>query len=250
MKLAVEDLARFPGVWRGGELEHAVHETVPTGWPALDRELPGGGWPLGTLTEVLHDGVGLGEVRFLAGSLAASARSGRILAWTNPPYLPYAPALAQSGIPVDRCVVIEPAHREDALWAAEQALRSGACGALLLWLANALPGEARPRSADYAWLRRLQLAAHAGGAMAVLFRSTAEEGVSTPAHLRVVLARRGDALEIRIPKRRGPPLAAPIRLRLDLAADPFSPETPAPSPRPAPVPALALPARPLPRIAA
>jgi len=86
--------------------------------------------------------------------------------------------------------------------------------------------------------------------MAVLFRSTAEEGVSTPAHLRVVLARRGDALEIRIPKRRGPPLAAPIRLRLDLAADPFSPETPAPSPRPAPVPALALPARPLPRIAA
>jgi hypothetical protein len=238
MKLGVEDLARFPGVWRGGELGHAVHETVPTGWPALDRELPGGGWPLGTLTEVLHDGVGIGEVRFLGAALAASARSGRIIAWTNPPYLPYAPALAQAGVPLDRCVVIEPAHREDALWAAEQTLRSGACGALLLWLANTLPGEARARSADYAWLRRLQLAAHAGGAMAVLFRSTAEEGVSTPAHLRVVLAPAGDALELRIPKRRGPPLVAPIGLEMDR------------SPARAIVPALVEPSRPLPRIAA
>lgn len=250
MKLAVEDLARFPGVWRGGELDHAVHGTLPTGWPELDRELPGGGWPHGTLTEVLHDGVGMGEVRFLCGALAASARSGRLIAWTNPPYLPYAPALARAGIPLDRCVVIEPAHREDALWTAEQALRSGACGALLLWLANALPGEARARSADYAWLRRLQLAAHAGGTMAVLFRSTAEEAVSTPAHLRVVLASRGDALEIRIPKRRGPPLAAPIRLQLDRAAASSFPEMPAPHSLPAPATALVEPARPLPRIAA
>ena len=250
MKLAVEDLARFPGVWRGGELENAVHETAATGWPALDRELPGGGWPLGTLTEVLHDGVGIGEVRVLGGALAAAARSGRLIAWTNPPYLPYAPALAQAGIPLDRCVVIEPAHREDALWAAEQALRSGACGALLLWLANALPGEARPRSPDYASLRRLQLAAQAGGAMAVLFGSTAQERVSTPAHLRVVLASRGDALELRIPKRRGPPLAAPIRLQLDRPADASFAETPRPPPRAAPVPVLVEPARPLPRIAA
>jgi hypothetical protein len=252
MKLAVEDLARFPGVWRGGELEHVVHETVPTGCAALDRELPGGGWPLGTLTEVLHDGVGIGEVGFLGRALATAARSGRLLAWTNPPYLPYAPALAQAGIPLERCVVIEPAHREDALWAAEQALRSGACGGLLLWLANALPGEARAKGADYAWLRRLQLAAQAGGAMAVLYRSTAQECVSTPAHLRVVLARRGDALELRIPKRRGPPLVAPIRLDPDRAADlavamSFS-ETRAA--RPAPVLANIEPARPLPRIAA
>jgi hypothetical protein len=150
--------------------------------------------------------------------------------------------------------VIEPAHREDALWAAEQALRSGACGALLLWLANALPGESRARSADYSWLRRLQLAAQAGGSMAVLFRSTAEEGVSTPAHLRVVLAGHGDALELRIPKRRGPPLAAPIRLDPDRVPDrvmdPSFAETPATRSRPGSVPALVEPARPLPRIAA
>lgn len=208
MKATVAQLAQLPGVWRGGELEHAVHETVPTGWPALDRELPCGGWPLGTLTEVLHDGVGIGEVRFLGGALAAAARSGRILAWVNPPYLPYAPALAQSGIPLARCVVIEPAHREDALWAAEQALRSGACGAVIFWL----PSD------EYAWLRRLQMAAEAGHAMAVLFRSTAAERLSTPAHLRVMLSRERGALEVRIPKRRGPPLATPIRLAIGRSA--------------------------------
>ena len=212
MKLAIDELARLPGVWRGGELERAIHETVATGHAALDRELPGGGWPLATLSEVLHDGVGIGEVRFLCGALALAADRSRMLAWINPPYLPYAPALAEAGLPLERCTVVEPAHREDALWAAEQALRSGACGAVLLWLANAMPGEARARAGDYAWLRRLQMAAQAGRSMAVLFRSTAAESSSTPAHLRVVLARTEDALGLRIPKRRGPPLVVPIRI--------------------------------------
>jgi hypothetical protein len=65
---------------------------------------------------------------------------------------------------------------------------------------------------EYACLRRLQMAAEAGRAMAVFFRSTAAEKLSTPAHLRVVLAREEGVLKLRIPKRRGPALAAPIAL--------------------------------------
>ena len=203
MKASVAALAQLPGVWRGGELEHVVHATVPTGHRALDRELPGGGWPMGTLSEVLHDGVGIGEVGFLSGALARAAEGDRLVAWVNPPHLPYAPAIAQAGIPLERCLVIRPANREDAMWAAEQALKSGACGAVLFWLDPVK---------DYAWLRRLQMAAEAGRAMAVYFRPTAAESLSTPAHLRVVAARENGVLAIRIPKRRGPPLAAPIRL--------------------------------------
>jgi hypothetical protein len=214
VKLAIEELARLPGVWRGGELEHAIHETVATGHAALDRELSGGGWPVGALSEVLHDGVGIGEVSFLCGALARAAKEARMIAWINPPHVPYAPALAKAGVPLERCTVVEPAHREDALWAAEQALRSGACGAVLLWLTHAMPREARTRADDYAWLRRLQMAAQAGRSMAVLFRSTAAESLSTPAHLRVVLRASGNGLELRIPKRRGPPLVSPIRLDL------------------------------------
>lgn len=216
MKASVAELAQLPGVWRGGELEHAMQPVVATGHDALDRELPGGGWPTGTLTEVLHDAAGIGEVTFLAGALARVSEDERLVAWIDPPHLPYAPAVAQAGIPLQRCLVVRPAHREDALWAAEQSLRSGACAAVLFWLAKE----------DYAWLRRLQMAAEAGRAMAVLFRSTAAERLSTPAHLRVVLSRDQGSLHVRIPKRRGPPLVSPIRLEVGRSI-------PAPQPVPA-----------------
>ena len=206
MNSKIAALARLPGVWCGGELEQAVHATVATGHAALDRELPGGGWPMGTLSEVLHEGVGIGEVGFLAGALARASAGDRLVAWINAPHVPYAPALAQAGVPLDRCLVLRPQSAEDGLWAAEQALKSGACGAALVWL-QAVKNQ-------YAWLRRLQMAAEAGHAMAVLFRSTAAERLSTPAHLRVMLSRERGALEVRIPKRRGPPLATPIRLAI------------------------------------
>jgi hypothetical protein len=202
MKASVAQLAQLPGVWRGGELEHVSHPVVATGHEALDRELPGGGWPTGTLSEVLHDAAGIGEVSFLSGAIARASGEDRVVAWINPPHLPYAPALAAAGIQLPRCLVVRPPHRDDSLWAAEQALRSGACGAVLFWL----PSD------EYAWLRRLQMAAEAGRAMAVLFRSSAAERLSTPAHLRVALSREEGELLVRIPKRRGPPLAAPVRL--------------------------------------
>jgi hypothetical protein len=206
MKASVAELVQLPGVWRGGELEHARQPSIPTGHAALDAELPGGGWPTGTLSEVLHDGVGLGEVTLLSQTLAQASEGERMVAWIHPPHVPYAPALEQAGIPLSRCIVVRPADREDALWAAEQALKSGACGAALLWMEH-FTGE-------YAWLRRLQMAAQAGRAMAVLFRSTAAERHSSPAHLRLVVARAGRALELRISKRRGPPLEHAIRLDL------------------------------------
>jgi hypothetical protein len=212
VKASVAELTQFPGVWRGGELENAVHPTMPTGHAALDRELPGGGWPTGTLSEVLHDGVGIGEVSFLSGALAKASEGDRMIAWVNPPHLPYAPAIAQSGIALESCLVVRPANREDALWAAEQALRSGACGAVLFWLSAAASDRPRRGSDEYACLRRLQMAAEAGRAMAVFFRAGVAEKLSTPAHLRVVLTREAGELKLRIPKRRGPPLAAPIAL--------------------------------------
>lgn len=206
MKASVAELARLPGVWRGGELEQAIQPGHATGHAALDAQLPGGGWPTGTLSEVLHDGVGIGEVSFLAGALARASEGGRLLAWINAPYLPYAPALAQLGIPLERCMVVRPANREDALWAAEQSLKSGACGAVLLWIAEGA------RHDDYAWLRRLQMAAESGRAMAIFFRPSSAGKLSTPAHLRVLVSREDGAMKIRIPKRRGPPLEAPIEL--------------------------------------
>ena len=236
MKATIEQLIQLPGVWRGGELEHAQQPAVPTGHLALDAELPGGGWPSGTLSEVLHEGVGIGEVTFLAGALARASENDRLVAWINPPHLPYAPALAQSGLVLDRCLVVRPANREDALWAAEQSLKSGACGAVMLWLEE---GASR-RHDEYAWLRRLQMSAESGRSMAILFRSMAAERLSTPAHLRVVLSREEGVLKVRIPKRRGPSLMRPIaigsrlqRRKVIAAREKLQALRPAPAPVPA-----------------
>ena len=43
-----------PHVWRARDLACAVEKTVPTGHPTLDAQLPAGGWPLGSLIEILQ----------------------------------------------------------------------------------------------------------------------------------------------------------------------------------------------------
>ncbi|MGE0357866.1 MAG: translesion DNA synthesis-associated protein ImuA [Burkholderiales bacterium] len=202
---AIADPARLPGVWRAGEMDRAAPAGIPSGHARLDQELPGGGWPRGALTEILHDGAGLGEVSLLLPALKTVAEEGRAVAWIHPPHLPYAPALARAGVPLEACLVVRPASSEEALWSADQALRSGACGAVLFWL---------PGNPDYAWLRRLQMAAESGRTLAVLFRPAAAAALSTPAQLRVLVTQREGRPMLAIPKRRGPPLSFPIAIRI------------------------------------
>jgi cell division inhibitor SulA/protein ImuA len=219
---AIVDPARLPGVWRAGEMDRAAPPGIPTGHARLDLELPGGGWPRGALVEVLHEGKGLGEVSLLFGALKAVAGEGRAVAWINPPHLPYAPALASAGVSLEACLVVRPASAEDALWSADQALRSGACGAALFWL---------PEKCDYAWLRRLQMAAESGRTLAVLFRPASAASLATPAQLRVLVSHHEGLLHVSLPKRRGPPLLRPIAIRI--------PGRPVAKPSPAPLPSRA-----------
>ena len=46
-------IGAMPGVWRGRDLAHGVRPGIASGYPALDTELPGGGWPAGAVTELL-----------------------------------------------------------------------------------------------------------------------------------------------------------------------------------------------------
>ncbi len=202
---AVVDPASLPGVWRAGEVDRAAPPGIPSGHPRLDLELPGGGWPRAGLVELLHDGAGHGELSLLFGALRAVAEEGRAVAWIDPPHLPYAPALALAGVPLEACLVVRPASPEEALWSADQALRSGACGAALFWL---------PERTGYPWLRRLQMAAEAGRTLAVLFRPSSALAQASPAPLRVLVESHEGLLRVRLPKRRGPPLVHPLAIRL------------------------------------
>ena len=203
---SLADILQRQSVWRGGA-PAAAAPAAPTGYAALDAVLPGGGWPAG-LVEVLHDADGVGELQIVLPALAGLTAAGHRIAWLAPPYLPYAPALRAAGVRLDRLTVVRAPGRRDALWAAEQALRSGSFHALLLWL---------PR-ASYPELRRLAVAAQAGPGFALAFRPPEAACESSPAVLRLALEPAAEAagpLAIRILKRRGLPLAAALPLKIE-----------------------------------
>jgi protein ImuA len=197
----LEDILQRHPVWRGGPLACGA-PAVPSGFAELDRELPGGGWPVGALSEILCRREGIGELQLVLPALAALSWAGKRIVWLAPPHLPYAPALAAAGVDLAHLALVRAPGRRDALWAAEQVLRAGSCHALLAWF----PG------ARYEELRRLAVAAEGSRAWVALFRPPEAAHSSSPAPLRLSLESAGDALCVQILKRRGAPAAAPLAL--------------------------------------
>lgn len=178
---------------------------LPSGHETLDALLPGGGWPLGALTELLSDQCGIGELELLLPSFQTLVRDGRCLAWIDPPYVPYAPALVQRGVPLERLLWIRTEQPQAALWAAEQALRCPAIGAVLIWSEHIVDRS----------LRRLQLAAESGQTLGILHRPAAALQTPSPAALRLQLQPLAEGLEVQIKKSRGG--RAGVRLQVPLS---------------------------------
>ncbi len=130
---AAHNRLRHPDIWRPRQPVVAANETLATGFPVLDEALPGGGWPVGALTEILSAAEGIGELRLLMPAFARLGGEGRWIMWISPPYIPYAPALIHQGLDLSRVLWVRAGTEADSLWAGEQALRSGACGAVSVW---------------------------------------------------------------------------------------------------------------------
>lgn len=243
--------ALHPALWRASQMGGGRRVVTPSGFAVLDAQLPGQGWPHGELTELLLAQPGIGELRLLAPALAAigggagsgagaraagpaagqaggQAEGPRCVMLFEPPAALSAWALAQQGLCHHHWLVVhararQPAGRAprtprtpsglspllpsaDLLWALEQALRSGQVGAVLAWLPSGLRADA---------LRRLQLAAQAHDGPVFLFREAQALHRPSAAPLRLLLQPAGvDGLSLRLLKRRGPPLAEPLRLVL------------------------------------
>jgi hypothetical protein len=186
----LQQLAR---VCRTGHAHGLLPVAQSSGFAALDALLPGGGWPMGALTELMPTACGIGELQLLLPALRSLTRSDRHLAWIAPPFPPYAPALALHGIALERLWILRTRDARETLWAAEQALRCPSFGAVLAW-----PAQAGDKS-----LRRLQLAAEAGGTLGVLYRPTAAAQSASPAALRLLLQPADDGLVVQFHKVRG-----------------------------------------------
>lgn len=194
MQALPRDILEHPAIWRGSQYAKVAHESIPTGHAALDAQLPGGGWPRGALTEILADRQGIGEFSLLIPALARLSRHSDWIVLVAPPHIPYAPALSGHGVDLTRLILIHPGSEQDDLWAAERCLRSKACSAVLCWTST---------QSEHALCRRLQLAAEAGAAWAVVFRARHWARHASPAALRLMLETDQERLRIHLLKRRG-----------------------------------------------
>lgn len=191
-------------LWRGEECAR-IAPALPSGFAALDRCLPGGGWPQGALTELIVHTQGIGELALLMPACARVTHADRSLLFIAPPHIPYAPALAAAGLNLAKLLLIKAESRKDKLWALEQSLGSPRCGAAFGWVENI----------DDRSLRRLQLACERSGACGFLFRPKSAAINASVAALRLELSACDDNyLAVHILKRRGGMLAAPMLIDL------------------------------------
>lgn len=148
------------------QLERSQCRTVRDDVDGPDHLLPGFGrwladssWPRGGLVEWLFDGDGAGAVSLalLATRTTASHDLSVVIDGRGEFY---APAVAALGIDFRSTVFVRPERIADALWSAEQALRTPGVGRVVC--------EAEKLSPQV--FRRLQLAAETGGSLGVLLR--------------------------------------------------------------------------------
>ncbi|MDQ7977741.1 translesion DNA synthesis-associated protein ImuA [Paraburkholderia sp. SARCC-3016] len=191
-----------PALWRASQLAHGRGKTVDTGYPVLSTELPGGGWPLGELVDLMVEQPGVGEMRLLRPAL--SLLNDRPIALIRPPHIPDGPGLNYIGLSLDRLLQIKATKITDALWSAEQMLQAGSCGAVLLWVQHVKASS----------LRRLHLAAQSSETLFIMVRPLTAAQDSSPAPLRLALRAAAEGLMVDIVKRRGPMRAQPLSISL------------------------------------
>ena len=188
---AIDTVLRDPRVWRGTSAAPDI-PFAASGHAALDALLPHRGWMLGTLTEILFDVDGIGELDLALPVLAAFTKQRRHVVAVGAPYLLYPAALLAYDVELDYLHCVDAPSDIEALWATEQSLRSGVCAAVLCW----------PRQATERALRRLQVAAEAGNALGFAFRAARAASNPSPAATRIQL-RADDGTQLRILKCRG-----------------------------------------------
>lgn len=188
--VSLESLLQARQIWKGG----AVTSTAPahpTGHARLDSVLPGGGWPEAALSELLLYADGCGELQVLWPTLARLSNSGERVVLVEPPFTPYAPAWYAAGVNLRQLTVLRCANPKDVLWAMEQSLRSGSCGAVVGWM---------QRSGDRE-LRRLQVAAASGTTLGFVCRPVSAANNPSPAALRLIVE--NPTPQVRVIKSRG-----------------------------------------------
>ncbi|WP_125719955.1 translesion DNA synthesis-associated protein ImuA [Pseudoalteromonas rubra] len=190
MSNLIELLQRQDLVWQGTGLAERQQQgaLTATGFAELDKHLQGGFPAVGVID--LHTDLGIGELRLLLPSLM---RQSGLTAVISPPARLNADALQRTGMDTSKLLEITPGCPQEALWAAEQCLKSGACNSVLLW-----HGALQVHQ-----VKRLQLAAQTGEACLYLLRHAHHAQGTLPVSLSLGLSPHARGLNVTVKKRKG-----------------------------------------------
>jgi len=164
-------------IWRGNELGSPVTTVLSSGFPALDAELPGAGWPCHSLTELLQPQPTVAEWRLLAPAIRQVVDKGGTVVVVGPPKSPHLPELRHIGLDERHLVWIQAETPAERLWVTEQLVKTNAAGLLVAWLPQARHEQ----------IRRLQVCAQFCDGPVFLCRPAAAEHEPSAAPLRVQL---------------------------------------------------------------
>lgn len=182
-------------IWRGDELGSTVSTTVSTGFPTLDAELPGHGWPCQSLTEILQPQPGVAEWRLLGPAVRHVVAQGGQIVVIGAPRTPHLPGLRLSGVDERQLVWLQAETPAERLWTTEQIVKANAFGLLVSWLPQARPEQ----------VRRLQVCAQVCDGPVFLCRPLQAGHEPSAAPLRVQLRFDPDwQLHVELVKRKGP----------------------------------------------
>ena len=192
-------LQRKQLIWHGNETV-LDRDFVSSGFEKFDAMLQGG-LPKTGVVEI-NTIIGIGELRLLTPYL--QTKSDRLTIFINPPGLVNAESLYSEQIDLSQVIVIHTHTEAEALWAAEQCLKSSACRNVLHWY----------QSIEVHHVKRLQVAAEIGDCLHVLLRPSQKHALSLPVSLSMTFSAWESGIEVTVVKRKGGWPLAPFQLNM------------------------------------
>jgi len=147
---------------------------LSSGWPPLDRLLPGGGLQRGSLVEWLAAEPGSGAALLAWQAARQAGQEGGAIVVLDRRREVYPPGLAAWGVALDRVIFVQPETARDEGWAWDQALRCPGVAAVWGWVERV----------EESLFRRWQLAAEASGCLGLLLRPGSARAEPTWADVR------------------------------------------------------------------
>lgn len=180
-----------------------------SGCPELDRLLPEGGFPPGSLVEWLAESTGSGAETLALVVAREAAASGGVVVVMDRQEDFYPPAAAGLGIDLERTLVVRAVRLEDELWALDQVLRCP--GVAAAWAAV--------ERLDWRWFRRLQLAAEQGGGLGLLLRPARVRGQPSWSQVQLLVQPCHSAgprrLRVEVTRCQGAPAGGSVEVEMD-----------------------------------